>query len=264
MRIREERKRIDFFIAGVQKAGTTALDALLREHPHLQMARVKEAHFFDNGRVDWSAPNYGKLHADFDWGARQALRGEATPIYTYWPDALERIHRYNPEARLIVALRHPTFRAFSHWRMETARGTETHSFGEAIRTGRARVQGSPGGVHRVFSYVERGSYDQQVARLLGLFPASQACFLRTDHLFSQPQVTLARVQAFLGVDRVVEGSPRYVVPLESRALASLAAEDRLYLDGLFADSIAETQRLTGLDLSDWRSADYAEPMSNRA
>ncbi len=46
-------------------------------------------HFFDDETQDWSAPDYGAYHAHF--GARDGLRGEATPIYAYWPNALERI-----------------------------------------------------------------------------------------------------------------------------------------------------------------------------
>ena len=40
-------RRIDFIIAGVQKAGTTSLDAYLRQHPDICMAKKKEPHFFD-------------------------------------------------------------------------------------------------------------------------------------------------------------------------------------------------------------------------
>ncbi|MCA0448534.1 MAG: sulfotransferase, partial [Proteobacteria bacterium] len=40
--------RVDFFIAGVQKGGTTALDHYLRDHPAIQMASVKEVHAFDD------------------------------------------------------------------------------------------------------------------------------------------------------------------------------------------------------------------------
>lgn len=142
--------RVEFFVAGVQKGGTTALDAMLRQHPEIAMAREKEVHFFDDESIDWSAPDYGRLHAAYDAGERR-LRGEATPIYTYWPNALERLRAYNPAAKIIVGLRHPAFRALSHWRMETARGVEAFSFSEAIRTGRGRVAAAPNGVHREFS-----------------------------------------------------------------------------------------------------------------
>lgn len=105
-------RRVDFFIAGVQKGGTTALDAMLRDHLQIQMARVKEVHFFDNGSLDWSSPNLDYLQDSFGWTADNPVRGEATPIYIYWHSALRRLKAYNPDARVLIALRHPAFRAF--------------------------------------------------------------------------------------------------------------------------------------------------------
>ena len=158
---------LDFFICGVQKGGTTALDSFLRDHPAIQMARVKEVHFFDDESHSWEAPDHAKLHAFFDDSPRARCRGEATPIYSYWPNAIERLRAYNPAARLILILRHPVSRALSHWRMETSRGWETLPFSAAIRPkARERVRLAPGGVHRVFSYVERGFYATQIERIL--------------------------------------------------------------------------------------------------
>lgn len=224
------------------------------------MATVKEVHFFDNESLDWSNPDYEQFHAQFNWDRGDARRGEATPIYTYWPQALERLQRYNPSARLIVGLRHPSFRAFSHWRMEVTRNADTLSFSAAIREGRERVRSAPGRVHRVYSYVERGYYDQQIARLLSLFPRSQLHFFRTDQLFSRPADTVTRIEDFLGVERALTASQRYVVPLESKDFGLMTPGDRAYLDDLFGASIAEVERLSGQDLSDWRDPEYAEPM----
>jgi hypothetical protein len=173
-------RSVDFFIVGVQKGGTTALDSYLRLNPSFQMADVKEVHFFDNERLDWSDPAYLAFHEHFEWSQTSGIiRGEATPIYMYWPNAMERILRYNAASKLIVCLRHPSYRAHSHWRMETKRAAETLSFEDAIsETGRRRVRNAEGGAHRVYSYVERGFYAQQIRRLLQLFPPEQLLFLR--------------------------------------------------------------------------------------
>lgn len=253
-------RRLDFFIAGVQKGGTSALDALLRRHPAIRMAGRKELHFFDNEKIDWRRPDLAALHRGFDWSLDSVVRGEATPIYTYWPRALERIARYNPAARLIVGLRHPVLRAFSHWRMETVRGAETLSFSCAIREGRARVASAPRGVHRVFSYVERGFYAPQIRRA-GACAAAVHC-LRTDRLWSDPATELAAIARFLGVDAAERAAPvGYVVPVDSSRLPPISEEDRAYLLDLYAPDIAETGRMTGLDLSDWLRPGYREPMA---
>src|SRR5262249_32624193 len=47
---------VDFFIVGTQKAGTSALDRYLRQFRTVQMANVKEIHFFDDEDMDWSKP----------------------------------------------------------------------------------------------------------------------------------------------------------------------------------------------------------------
>jgi Sulfotransferase domain len=253
--------RIDFFIAGVQKGGTTALDVFLRQHSSIQMASIKEVHFFDDESTDWTAPDYGRLHGVFDWrAAHTVIRGEATPIYTYWPNSLERLHRYNPAAKIVVGFRHPSLRAFSHWRMEIKRSNDTRSFAEAIgERGRERVWHSPSGVHRVFSYVERGFYAAQVERLLHLFPRDQLFFFRSDRLWSGTAEVLNEIQDFLGVERQLAPERRYIVPMDARELGSIPVEQKQMLDSLFAQDIRALANLTGLDLQNWLDASYVDP-----
>ncbi len=84
--------------------------------------------------------------------------GEATPIYAYWPNALARIAAYNPAMKLILMLRDPVERAWSHWRMEQSRGVETHHFSWCIREGRQRLfDAEPWGFHKEFSYMNAAS-----------------------------------------------------------------------------------------------------------
>lgn len=246
-------RQLDFFIVGVQKGGTTALDRMLRAHPSIQMSAKKEIHFFDNEQIDWSAPEYGPLHDQFDW-SREALRGEATPIYIYWPHSMERLARYNPSARLIVCLRHPVYRAHSHWRMETKRGRDNLAFADAIRAGRARV----GEAHRTYSYVERGFYASQLRRAFGLFDRRCMLFLRTDDLWSRTGHQLERVYRFLGVPPIEAASREYVVLVDTAGMEAMTDSDRDYLWRLYADDIAETAELTGLDLTDWLNPEYRE------
>jgi hypothetical protein len=257
--------KVDFFIAGVQKGGTTALDDYLRSHPSIQMGRTKELHFFDDEALDWNAPDYAGLHSAFEWANDEAIRGEATPIYTYWPNALERLQRYNPAARLVVCLRHPTFRAWSHWRMETKRNAETLPFAAAIEwPARERVRSAPSGVHRVFSYIERGFYADQVVRILRLFSRDQVLFLRSDRLWSDPQQALESVQKHLSVPPSLKPERRYIVPIDSSELGSIPAASRERLDTLFRQDIQATAALIDMELSDWLRPDYAEGMGPEA
>jgi hypothetical protein len=239
--------RIDFIVAGVQKAGTTALYDYLTEDPAIGLSRVKEVHFFDDESRDWAAADYGAYHAQFDW-ERPAIRGEATPIYAYWPGALERIARYNPAIRLILMLRDPVERAWSHWRMEYARGVETQPFSWCVRDGRRRLfEAEPWGVHREFSYVERGFYGEQVERLFELFPQEQALILGADDLRRDPNGVLAQVNLFVGAPPPQPRTPREVhVGAEMDYGADLSAEDVAFLQEIYAPDQLRLQALTGV------------------
>ena len=125
--------RIDFIIAGTQKGGTTALDEYFRTHQSICMAHKKEVHFFDEDRYfEKKSPNYSKYHKYFSPNDYSQVIGEATPIYMYWNKAIERIHVYNPQIKLIIILRNPIDRAFSHWNMERDKGRESRTFLKAI------------------------------------------------------------------------------------------------------------------------------------
>lgn len=240
--------RVSFVVAGAQKAGTTALYDHMTDDPAIGLSDVKEVHFFDDESIDWSAPDCARYHAHFAPEA-PAIRGEATPIYLYWPKALERIAAYNPAMKLIVMLRDPVQRAWSHWKMEYARGVETRPFAWCIREGRQRLfQGEPWGVHREFSYVERGFYGEQVERLLSLFPREQMLVLEAQDLRSDPSSVLTRTSAFLGAPPPPPATPRAVhVGREMDYGADLGAEDIAFLHRLYARDLEKLADLTGVD-----------------
>ena len=249
-------ERVGFLIAGVQKGGTTALFDYLNAHPDLSMAPDKEVHFFDDEagwpsgfHVDWSAPDYGTYHARFA-PADGRLRGEATPIYLYWPPSLPRIAAYHPGMKLILVFRDPVERAWSHWRMERARGMEPLSFSDAIRQGRARVDDPAApGHHRVHSYVERGFYGAQVERLLTLFPRQQVFFGSAHQLRTRPSLFLRNVCEFLDVPPMAEVSPREShVGRSDGEFSDFPTADREFLNSLFADDQTKFRILTDLKL----------------
>lgn len=261
--LNDSGRKIDFFVSGVQKGGTTALVTYLRSHPAVRISTVKETHFFDSEEINWDNPDLRRLHSYFDWSEPNVLaRGEATPITIYWPNALARIYRYNPSAKIIILLRHPTFRAYSRWRMQVVRNAEILTFEDAIADGgRRRVRESPGGVNRAFSYVERGFYAAQIRRLQDLFPPEQILFLRTEDLWLFTQRVIQRVESFIGVPQSLKVSADYIVPVDSSDLEQMSAVAKEELCVMYAEEISETRKLTGLDLLHWNCSDYVEPMA---
>jgi tRNA(Leu) C34 or U34 (ribose-2'-O)-methylase TrmL len=161
----------DFLIIGAQKAGTTSLFAHLNEHPAVWMAPWKECHFFSRPWLPTTAyrgfflMRSTRRRIERRLG-RRLLVGEATPYYLFHPLAPLRAARALPKAKLIVLLRDPVERAYSHYRHEVRLGLETLSFEEALdaeatrtageteRLGRSPFASSDG--HRHYTYIARG------------------------------------------------------------------------------------------------------------
>jgi hypothetical protein len=242
--------RLSFLIGGVQKGGTTALFDYLKGHPGLSLAPEKEVHFFDDeAGVDWSRPDYAAYHARFD-PDRPGLRGEATPIYIYWPRSIERIAAYNPAIRLIFLFRDPVERAWSHWRMERSRGVEPMSFADSIRDGRVRVDDPTApGFHRVHSYVERGFYGAQLKRVFRYFPREQVFLGGARQLRDDPALFLRNVCEFLGVPAFAEVEPiESHVGVDPEQFGGLDVSDRRFLTALFEEDQALYRQLGGPEL----------------
>lgn len=242
-------ERVAFLVAGVQKGGTTALFDYLVEHPELSLPACKEAHYFDDEAIDWVEPDVAGYHALFPQDRPDAIRGEATPIYIYWPDSLERVAAYNPAMKLILIFRDPVERAWSHWRMETARGAEDRPFAWCIREGRDRVAGnlSPKGAHRVHSYVERGFYGHQLSHAYSLFPREQVLCLRSGDLLTEPERILRQVCDFLHVHPFRDVMPRLShVGQDISGSRSITDEDRSYLSKIFSKDQTLFEDISGI------------------
>ena len=254
-------KLISVFVCGVQKGGTTSLHAHFCEHPRLSRPHRKELHFFDDETRDWGVPNYTALDSSFHADDGDRLRFEITPIYSFWPPSIERIRSYNPAAKLVFLFRDPFERAWSQWRHEYTLGNETLPFAEAIRGGRSRMEGLPtlARERRVYSYVERGLYGEQVQRVLAHFPREQALFLRSADLRDDHVATLARIASFLGIAPFPNTGPkREHVRRPDIAFPSVPTDaDRAHIAGIVRDDIGKFSIMTGLDVTDWPTMQFA-------
>lgn len=245
-------RKIDFLVLGAQKAGTSALNSQLGRHPSVGLGRTKELHFFDNEDLfkKGSPSSYSAFHKQFDFDSGASIFGETTPIYLYWPAAPARIWKYNKDIKLIALLRNPTERAFSHWSMEKARGKDTLSFSEAIRKERERCKGALPDPHRVFSYVDRGFYAEQVRRYQRFFSEDQLCFLPYEDLRKAPDKTMRSIFSFLGVDPDAYRFEPQIVN-KTTYQETLKPSDREFLIEVFRNDIKELERLLGWDCSNW-------------
>ena len=87
---------VDFFIAGAQKSGTTTLYRFLAMNRRSDV-QGQEPHFFDDDTRHWNRIRILRwrelrhYHRQFSPGRATVVRGEVTPIYMFWRNAIERI-----------------------------------------------------------------------------------------------------------------------------------------------------------------------------
>ena len=199
----------DFFIAGHQKCGTTALYLMLSEHPQIFMPEFKEPRYFapelrpplvhETPDRPQRLERYLALFAD----ARPDQRaGEASPQYLRSPSAAARIAELNPDARMIVILREPAafLRSF-HMQMVASHEEKEKNFRKAIELEPARRANAGGGfLAPQLLYSEHVRYAEQLRRLHASFPAEQVLVLVYEDFRRDNEATVREVQRFLGVD----------------------------------------------------------------
>ena len=250
------KTRIDFVIAGAQKSGTTALHAFLSDHPQISMPERKEMHFFNRSAwADFSLPVWrdrqrALYHRNFpNFPDNRWIYGEATPHYMTWCVALDRIQSYNPNTRIIVILRHPVERAYSHWNMEVQRGLVASQFEDAIEYELTKAASNDGPLDKVHSFIQRGFYTAQVESIWQRFGKAQTLVLKHRSLLQNHTETMAQVHAFLGVDN--RDVPAQTV--HGRAYSDTMNDTtRERLLNLYAKDVQQIEGLLGWDCSDWK------------
>jgi hypothetical protein len=243
--------KVGFLGVGAQKAGTSALDAYLRTHPALCMAKVKEVHLFDDDQTFYqrTLDGYAAYHRQFAPASSTQLIGEVTPAYMYWNEAPRRIWEYNPAMKLIVALRNPITRAHSQWNMQSNVGVDPLPFWDALHAESERCRDSVPYQNRDFSYVDRGFYTGQLRRLWLFFPPEQVLVLRYEDLRRRPNDTIDRVFEFLGVERLLRLAPQeaHVRPYA----APMSLREWEYLRDVFEFEIRALERTLKWDCAEW-------------
>src|SRR5215471_4525591 len=248
---RREVERLDFIVAGAQKSGTTALHYFLKRHPQIALPDRQELHFFDDEEIFSRTPvDYESLHRHFRSRAQSKTFGEVTPSYLYWKPALERIHAYNPQIKLVILLRNPIDRAFAHWNMQRFKNREALDFLDALKEEPRRIAQPLSIESRRFAYVDRGFYSMQLERVFKSFPREQVHIVKFENFRDRKQESLDSIFDFLGVKRIRIGrdKDRNVVPYER----AMKAEERKYLAEVFAAEIGKLEEMVGWDLAEWR------------
>jgi hypothetical protein len=212
---RSQTKRVpDFYIVGHAKCGTTALYAMLKNHPQIFLPDVKEPRFFCSDL--WSRFEVGKATPKpqhtidgylslFATATAEQRVGEASPQYIRSEVAPGAIAQLQPNARIIAILREPaSFLRSFHMQMVSSNVESERDFAKAIALEPARREGKkiPPDSHHpdALLYSDHVRYAEQLRRYHAAFPPENVLVLIYDDYRSDNEGTLRRVMRFLDVD----------------------------------------------------------------
>ena len=203
--------KVDFFIVGAARSGTTTLWQWLKGHSDIFLPETKEPHYFcfkDKGLQYFGNeldPHYKELitvsEKDYlhlyNKCKPHQLNGDASPGYLYFPGTAANIKQHNPSAKIICILRNPCDRAFSQFIFHVQAGFEdVCDFQTALNNEEARIsKGWWWGHH----YLKAGNYVSQWQEYCDEFDESQRLLLFYDDLVSSPKATYEKICDFLNI-----------------------------------------------------------------
>lgn len=195
----------NFIIVGAPKAGTTSLYHYLSDHPDVFMSNPKEVNFFSREEIvkqrlyyqDFKAKDFESYEKLFSDVSSELAIGEGSVSYLFYPDTPNKIKIAIPDVKIIILLRDPVERAFSHYLMDYRMGLVDLSF-EDIVYKRAN--------HKMMSlyyqqYVELGFYYEQVKRYLNLFGNEQVKIYLQEDLREDANAVVLDLYDFLKIDK---------------------------------------------------------------
>jgi hypothetical protein len=196
----------DFIIAGAMKCGTTSMHSILNSHPNVFIPK-REINFFDLDDLiqhpdffffsseHWYYPSFTKKTAEYwRWYSRfftdardDQLIGEDSTCYLASEVAPERIAQVGKEIKIIIMLRDPTDRAYSHyWHL--------------VRTGRATLSFEDTLQIEPTSILSRSMYERQIRNFLRFIPRQRVHIVLFEEFVRNISATIQKVCNFLGID----------------------------------------------------------------
>lgn len=275
-------KPVELFHAGPPKSATTWVFHALKEHPQISTSERDTIHYFDMFHAkseDW----YNSHFTTRDPMQDDVIRFDPTYSYICSPRAPQRIAQYNPDAKVMVCVRNPVDRAFSHyWHIKKQVRDEAIQFEDVLKH-----------YNNYATWLEHGFIGVGMKVLYDSLPKENIYVMEFDELKRAPEAVYDKVADFAGIDKSFRpsvlnkkvntaGAKKNFVSLNINRIAKrIIGEQQLdemsrhsafmrflsgkgeYARGMSDDiraqlyevcesEIVEIERLSGLDLSHWQ------------
>lgn len=199
-------KKVDLFIFGAPKCGTTAMVDYLGQHPSVFFPNIKEPHFFCTDFDAFRRIRSGQEYADLYPFDNEEIKvfGDASVWYLYSKNAAKNVFDYNPNAKIVVMLRNPVEMLPSlHTQLIFSGRENIQSFDAAWQHVEKRKIGHALPPHVIepshLYYDEVCKYFEQISRLYEFFPKESCKIIFFEDFKRDPQLCTREILAFVGL-----------------------------------------------------------------
>lgn len=184
-------QKVNLFFVGTAKSSTTSLYQSLKDFQDFNLPVIKEPNFFNTGssQVPGSGPgdqyatevirDLNKYEKNYNDTSFKKYKCDFSVSYLYDSLAPDSIYNYNPDAKVIVILRNPIDRAWSHYLHLLRDCREELNFEDALRLEERRISDS---YEFSWHYFNLGLYSTQIARYKNVFGSSVKFFIYEEIL----------------------------------------------------------------------------------
>ena len=192
----------NFLIIGAQKGGTTSLINYLSQHPDVFVPYDKEIPYFhDDEFYKKGIDNYKKCFSG--WKGEKIIGHAPVNTSFYAEKAAKRIYEFNKAMKLIMILRNPIDRAYSHyWYCRRNCLEDSKSFEKALERELQMLQKDEIIPLSCVYYISHGFYYKQINKYLEYFDRNQLLILYYDDFKRDPDEILREIYSFLGLEEI--------------------------------------------------------------
>jgi hypothetical protein len=237
---------IEFIIAGTMKGGTTAAIKNFNKHPEISMVE-KEIHYYDK-KIDYQRGiDWYKSHFDYS----KKVVGDKAPDVMYMYSCLELLQISNPQVKIILVLRNPIERAYSHWKMTRDLFRNTTSFEFSIKDELMHRMGENRSYNVSFwhHFIQRGFYYEQLIEILKYFPKDNIFIVISEKVRYNMDKEYQDIFKFLGVS---EFHTEFEEDFVSKKNDMIKKNSKLYkeLQKIYKDDVKKLEKYIGYK-TDW-------------
>jgi len=167
------------------------------------MSEMKEPHFFSVTTVPKNHPylkpirDYKNYFEFFNQVKNEKIVGEASTSYLSDPKAPDLINKFSPDSKILISLRDPVERAFSHYLILESVGLSKQSFLEEWQLEMQREESDYSKPHDLTS---KGLYYEPIKRYLKIFGSKRVKIIIFEEWKMEIKDTINQILKFLELD----------------------------------------------------------------